>query len=183
MDQRGRKHPASLFLAAKRWERVLGRYHANPYEADPGGRHEALWRTLIANRDRVGDKYVIAPSYFSSSFDLWMDRDPYTLQQWRSRRARSEIKYHAAQYQGHMLRWMTARAFLITDRGFIGLGPALTRPGDVVCVLRGGDVPFVLRPLEGDSYQFVGECYLHGIMNGSFAREAQPEDVKTFYLK
>ena len=82
-----------------------------------------------------------------------------------------------------MLRWMTERAFIITDRGFIGLGPSYTQPGDIVCVLRGGNVPFVLRPLEGDYYQFVGECYVHGIMNGSFARKEQLEAVKTFHLK
>jgi hypothetical protein len=52
-----------------------------------------------------------------------------------------------------------------TQQGYIGLGPFILRPGDVVCVFYGSRVPFILRPV-GDRFQFLGECYLHGIMNG-----------------
>jgi hypothetical protein len=172
----------SITSTAERWESVLNQYRPNPYEADPGGRREALWRTLIVNRSRVGDKVVVAPLHFKLAFDAWMGRNPYTQQQLRSDRALSKLRYQAQEYQALMLRWMTERAFIITDRGFMGLGPSYTQPGDIVCVLRGGSVPFVLRPLEGDYYQFVGECYVHGIMNGSFARKEQSEAVKTFHL-
>ena len=37
--------------------------------------------------------------------------------------------------------------------------------GDVVAILFGHDVPCVLRP-HGDRYQFVGDCYVRGIMRG-----------------
>jgi hypothetical protein len=101
----------------------------------------------------------------------------------KSRRTMSTFTYQAQEYLGAMGRWMTSRAFLITDRGLVGLGPASMRKGDVVCVLRGGEVPFILRPLEGEYYEFVGECYVHGIMDGSFAQNARHENVETFYLK
>jgi hypothetical protein len=35
----------------------------------------------------------------------------------------------------------------------------------VVCVLYGGQTPFILRP-KVERYQFIGECYVHGIMEG-----------------
>jgi hypothetical protein len=36
---------------------------------------------------------------------------------------------------------------------------------DLICVLYGGDVPYVLRP-NGDRFYFVGDCYVHGLMDG-----------------
>jgi hypothetical protein len=37
--------------------------------------------------------------------------------------------------------------------------------GDVVCVLFGGTVPFVLRR-SGDDFRLHGEAYVYGVMNG-----------------
>ena len=50
------------------------------------------------------------------------------------------------------------RMFRSIDRG-PGLAPPRAKPGDVVCVLLGGDVPYVLRSSERniDEYQFIGE--------------------------
>jgi hypothetical protein len=48
----------------------------------------------------------------------------------------------------------------------IGTGPDGLRVGDIVCVLYGGDVPFILR-LDGQGqYALIGECYVGGIMHG-----------------
>lgn len=57
------------------------------------------------------------------------------------------------------------RIFAKTNKGYYVLGPKVTQPGDIVCVLFGGKLPFCLRPL-GDRYLLVGECYVHGLMNG-----------------
>ena len=57
------------------------------------------------------------------------------------------------------------RIFAKTEKSYYVLGPKVTKPGDVVCVLFGGKLPFCLRPL-GDRYLLVGECYVHGLMNG-----------------
>ncbi|KAG8530270.1 uncharacterized protein KY384_004771 [Bacidia gigantensis] len=57
------------------------------------------------------------------------------------------------------------RVFAKTQKGFYVLGPKVAEPGDIVCVLFGGKLPFCLRPL-GDQYLLVGECYVHGLMNG-----------------
>ncbi|KAF2113532.1 heterokaryon incompatibility protein-domain-containing protein [Lophiotrema nucula] len=60
------------------------------------------------------------------------------------------------------------RLFRTTD-GSLGNGPIAMAEGDVVCILLGGKVPYVLRPVD-DHYRFVGECYVHNIMNGELAR-------------
>lgn len=51
----------------------------------------------------------------------------------------------------------------------MGLGPAGTQPGDVICVFLGGAVPWVIRE-DGDDDVLVGECYVHGIMDGEIIR-------------
>jgi hypothetical protein len=51
-------------------------------------------------------------------------------------------------------------------RAILGTGPEGLCVGDVVCVLFGGDVPFILRPSPQGNYQLIGECYVSGIMRG-----------------
>ncbi|RDL30835.1 uncharacterized protein BP5553_10180 [Venustampulla echinocandica] len=59
------------------------------------------------------------------------------------------------------------RRQFFTENGYMGLGPAAMREGDLVCVLFGGCIPYILRPTDTDNmYKFVGESYVHGIMNG-----------------
>lgn len=56
------------------------------------------------------------------------------------------------------------RALLCTVKGYLGLGP-VCEVGDLVCVLFGGETPFILRPKNG-CFLFVGDVYVHGIMEG-----------------
>ncbi|KAF7536302.1 hypothetical protein G7054_g4638 [Neopestalotiopsis clavispora] len=61
------------------------------------------------------------------------------------------------------------RKLLVTAGGLIGMAPPHARKGDIVCVLLGCSVPVVLREVRTDPhlvYTFVGECYVHGIMDG-----------------
>ncbi|KAH8679397.1 heterokaryon incompatibility protein-domain-containing protein [Ilyonectria robusta] len=48
----------------------------------------------------------------------------------------------------------------------MGLGPETLMPGDTVCVLLGGPVPYILRSLGSNVYHFVGECYVPDYMFG-----------------
>ncbi|KAH8586117.1 hypothetical protein B0O99DRAFT_645308 [Bisporella sp. PMI_857] len=59
------------------------------------------------------------------------------------------------------------RRIASTARGFIGLVPREAEPGDRIFLLLGFDTPFVLRKSEKESqYLLVGECYVHGHMEG-----------------
>ncbi|RBR19912.1 hypothetical protein FVER53590_12222 [Fusarium verticillioides] len=53
----------------------------------------------------------------------------------------------------------------------LGIGPNLLRKGDLVCVVAGGPVPYILRPLGDDTFYFVGECYVAGYMFGEAVSE------------
>ncbi|CZR56465.1 uncharacterized protein PAC_06353 [Phialocephala subalpina] len=56
------------------------------------------------------------------------------------------------------------------------LVPEATIVGDMICVIRGIDVPFVMRAdkEEGvDKWIIVGPCFAHGLMDGDLAEEGE----------
>jgi hypothetical protein len=57
------------------------------------------------------------------------------------------------------------RRMITSDKGYFGLAPALTQPGDKICVLLGCSRPVIIRKHSG-SYEFIGPAYIHGIMHG-----------------
>jgi hypothetical protein len=61
-----------------------------------------------------------------------------------------------------------ARRLVTTREGHVGMAPPRAQSGDAVCVLFGCSVPVVLRRRHDyeDTWEFIGECYLHGFMNG-----------------
>jgi hypothetical protein len=67
------------------------------------------------------------------------------------------------------------RRLIITEKGYMGLGPRDVARGDVVAILIGCNVPVILRP-TGDNWFFVGEAYVCGIMDGELIpREGMTE--------
>ncbi|KAK5658483.1 hypothetical protein OQA88_1872 [Cercophora sp. LCS_1] len=68
------------------------------------------------------------------------------------------------------------RRFALTEGGRMALVPPLAVVGDVVCVGVGLEAPLILRKgkdMDGEVvYQLVGEAYVHGIMDGELAEEA-----------
>ncbi|KAF2138402.1 uncharacterized protein K452DRAFT_217023, partial [Aplosporella prunicola CBS 121167] len=54
-----------------------------------------------------------------------------------------------------------------TAQGFMGIGPAAMAVEDRVVILYGSIVPLILRRCESSgNFKLVGECYVHGIMEG-----------------
>lgn len=47
----------------------------------------------------------------------------------------------------------------------MGLGPLAVKTNDMICVLKGCNVPVVIREEHG-YHLFVGECFVWGLMNG-----------------
>jgi len=77
-----------------------------------------------------------------------------------------------AQYSTTAFPWIsdpfvhcTDRQLAITVDNLIGLVSVAARVDDEIYVLAGGSVLYVLRPQQ-DCFQFIGECYVHGLMNG-----------------
>ena len=61
------------------------------------------------------------------------------------------------------------RKIFCTTKGFIGICPEWAKPGDSLCFIDGGHVPFVLRAVGDGYFRLVGESYCHGMMSGQIA--------------
>lgn len=60
-----------------------------------------------------------------------------------------------------------ARRLMTSCEGLVGMAPCRARPGDVVAILFGCNIPLILRDTEGqDGWQVIGEAYAHGFMAG-----------------
>jgi len=67
----------------------------------------------------------------------------------------------------YAMAWYFNRRFILTDNGYYGLAPQITKQGDVCCIIYGADVPFILRKTEKEHhYKLVGESFILGIMEG-----------------
>ncbi|KAM0549854.1 hypothetical protein ACHAPJ_009296 [Fusarium lateritium] len=80
-------------------------------------------------------------------------------------------KPEAEWYETRLLPTCIEPCFFVSTSGLFGLCPWQSKEGDVVVALDGGNVPYLLRPVnvEGESeqkYELVGECYVQGIMHG-----------------
>ena len=74
------------------------------------------------------------------------------------------MKGHSV-FEGAYLALSQGRRFFTTLGGYMGIGAPGMRSGDLICVFLGGNVPWVVRQ-EDYEYSLVGECYVHGIMEG-----------------
>ncbi|PPQ91384.1 hypothetical protein CVT25_004151 [Psilocybe cyanescens] len=166
-----------LLEASRRWEQQVAAHKANPYRTSEG-RYRAFWKTLVGNRFRGSNGLILPPTNANISYEILTKRRPVPA----DFNIQSPLFLEMCLFQGRMAILASERAFIITDRGFLGMAPDESRPGDVVCVLQGGEVPFVLRPQENDCWELIGECYLHGIMEGKAVKKAKPKDVRVFHL-
>lgn len=57
------------------------------------------------------------------------------------------------------------RRLFTTATGYVGIGPQDALQSDVICILFGCSMPLMLREVDG-GFRLVGECYVHGLMNG-----------------
>jgi hypothetical protein len=72
-------------------------------------------------------------------------------------------------YIGEIEAIASCRKPFVTVKGHLGLGPDHIELGDMIALLIGCQVPFVLRKSIDGKYEIVGEAYVDGIMDGEAA--------------
>jgi hypothetical protein len=179
---------------------------SNPYSISPQQElHEVFWRTLIGD---VTNSSRPAPSIYGEIFTHHVNKlmEVNHLAQMHdtdfSGLTQSLIShgafdgmetfeetFHMKKMLMHigLICWHPSfpRKICITEKG-IGLVPKLSGVGDDIAVIFGSQVPFVLRSKPGGTneklemkYQLVGECYVHGIMDGqALASGCEVEDFE-----
>lgn len=136
---------------------------------------DAYWRTLIANMSATAEP---APATLGPSFQAWLSLLHYRAQ-WnvgpRTQPSMQDIQ-QADMFRIAFSKHGLLRRFFTTHGGYMGIGPPgiADRGVDVVALLLGATSPFILRENSASSeveagrttYSLVGECYVHGLMNG-----------------
>ncbi len=83
--------------------------------------------------------------------------------------------------------YLVGRCFIKTNEGYIGLAPLGTQTGDIICIVLGCKFPVVLRPsleAENQTWELVGHCYIHGLMNGEMIyRGRLNKPYKSFWVE
>ena len=86
------------------------------------------------------------------------------------------IRRVARQFDRDVLRLARNRRFCSTKKGYIGWASPSAQKGDRICILLGGQVPYVVRPVKGGC-TYLGEAYVHGMMNGEAVTMGKREDI------
>lgn len=76
-------------------------------------------------------------------------------------------------HKNALMTWITSmelgniidRVLFMSSKGYLGLGPKGLLSSDIICIMLGCSVPVVLRKVQ-DHFLLVGECYVHGLMDG-----------------
>ncbi|KAK3344252.1 heterokaryon incompatibility protein-domain-containing protein [Lasiosphaeria hispida] len=95
----------------------------------------------------------------------------------------SLLGYVMATWKGYgeffkYLRPVTERRLGSLKNGYLCLLPKLTKIGDQLAILKGGRVPLILRPRSDGAMEYIGEAYVHGIMDGEAFKEGLCEKIR-----
>ena len=74
------------------------------------------------------------------------------------------------------------RSLIVTEKGYLGVAPCRTQPGDLVCISPNARHPIILRD-EGDHCHWVGGAYVYGLMFGHALEIGVPTDVRIFEVR
>ena len=166
--------PASNGILPKEWHQIGKR--GNTSKASEGW----FWRTLVADRSSTGS--ACPPWYKLASEQVLQNSDGLDID---TRRLMFESSPGIVfDFLNRVQCVIWGRRLATLDRGFVVLGPGSCEEGDLVCILHGCSVPVILRPRSpGTGYIFIGECYVHGMMDGEAIMLKEQQDLPTKHFK
>jgi hypothetical protein len=174
------------------WKRIAGKVDHSIFWKDG----DIFWRVLVDDRDSDGNS---PPPWYRRAcvelFDRGRSGDLVTMELLEN--PSSEEDSHSAITVAFLKRVQSVtwnKRLVVLENSCFGLVPENTLPDDRVFILRGCDVPIVLRKeyhsllrewgtIHAKFYTLVGEAYIHGdgIMNGDAVRTSP--DMRPYSLK
>ena len=150
----------------RQWERM-----ARDLKIYPTGEDilDAFIKTLVA-----GDAFFIGlpreklQAYYTAWRKYWRLaglNDPNFIHSTYESSTAEEIAL-ATRFLRGQIKAAYGRRFFTTSGKYMGLAQSGVRIGHEVVILHGGKTPYLLQRLGSRGYRFVGECYVHGCMNG-----------------
>lgn len=132
---------------------------------------EAFWRSMILNQTEGWDR---PPPEYGIWFQEYLD---YRLgPNFALEEEDNEDNLDRVKVENAILNQLSTWCFCETEKGRFGQVLESVEVGDMVCILYGGELPYIIRPLEDGKYMFVGSCYMHGLMDGEGCEMDEVED-------
>lgn len=135
---------------------------------DPYRDRRAAWRQLLISDDGPGHSQRAQYAGFrvEDSGNLYEEmRSP----KYQPTGEIGGYPTHLRQYIRSIKTWTQGCHLLRTEGGHIGLTIAghKARKGDMICILLGGQMPFLIRESDDRGHQIlIGRCYVQGLMSG-----------------
>jgi hypothetical protein len=149
--------------------------------ANDGQAASALLQTLCAgcDYDNLG-KARRTPYKFVLMGDVWcgLAKVP-GLESEEETTMEEEVKKRkefCAPLLDSIIRVTRGRQMLFTTKGYLGLGPEAAQIRDLICVLFGVRLSFVLRKV-GSRYILIGASYVDGIIDGEILEQVNLREL------
>jgi hypothetical protein len=137
---------------------------------------DQLWRTLVADRGPNGQPK--AKTYRRACQFCLVNLTRNGHMNIKEVLREEEDGHYTKDYLERVLAVTWDRSFIegsplgpkntdVPEKKLVGLGPSKSKTGDVIAILYGCSVPVILRPVpDTQDYEFIGEAYIHGKMDG-----------------
>lgn len=132
--------------------------------------HRNDWQFNPEREDETFEELTYMPTdgRFSEAYRRLLTADTFfdipNRQAKRTRGAKNPLPMNLTSDE-HMSSKYERRAFAVSNQGLIALVPAEARVHDIIALVQGSELPFILRPSE-DDFLFIGQAHVHGIMDG-----------------
>ena len=143
-----------------RWNTSNSQTNANWWDGHKVLEEFLEQETLHPSRSEIEDLFNIFIAHFPASQNFEVKRiidDPDFLEiLWKP-----HVPYSALTRLP-----LAGRRFFVSEERYVGLAPSSARKGDEVWIVRGTKMPLLLRKQPKGTYRFIGEVYIHGLMQG-----------------
>jgi hypothetical protein len=168
------------------WQTLLGGFTAftdmNNHFVKPGGDAKVFYKTLFLRWDREHRFYLNLHKalhwlpgidYLCCGLRLTYGLGQVVFSMIRYIFGRRTVSSPGPQFNSYNSPCL-GRKIVRTTHGYVGLAPRLAEVGDKIAILKGGRVPYALRPV-GTRWRLLGDAYIHGIMRGEGFKEDRCE--------
>ena len=129
---------------------------------------DEFWRTLVADR---GPNSVNPPTFYPRACKAALNQSVRGGHISTSTLVHNGKSTIVAKFLRRVQEVIWMRRLIITEHELLGLAPEMSKKRDFICILYGCSVPVVLRRMvdpvnDEEFFTFIGECYVHGIMDG-----------------
>lgn len=179
-----------LMLDVRMFGQLIGAYPTGELVKD------VLWKTLTLNQysntvsmiggfltglphDHIMASVSAARKFFERATDFGNNpatRDFATVQNFNAAKVAFGV------IGGTLRGWK----FAILTGGYVGMVPITAQKSDLIVIISGARTPYVVRNMAGTwdpiRYRLVGECYIHGIMQGEIFDNGMSLDWEDLHL-